>query len=59
MSAKTDLDNALQYLTDGVTAHVAALVAARKASTDTTHIVELTAKINALAAVVLTSTAAV
>ena len=59
MSARTDLDNALQYLTDGITAHVAALKAARDASNNTDHIVELTAKINALAAVVLTSTAAV
>jgi hypothetical protein len=59
MSARTDLDNAFQYLTDGITAHVAALKAARDKSNDDTHVVELTAKINALAAVVVTSTAAV
>jgi hypothetical protein len=59
MSARTDLDNALQYVTDGITAHVAALAASRTAAGDTTHFVELTAKLKALGDVLVASEAAV
>lgn len=59
MSARTDLDNALQFLDDGIKAHVAALAAARTKASDETMITELTAKINVLADTVMRSTAAV
>jgi hypothetical protein len=59
MSARTDLDNAIQYLEDGIAAHVAALASARDKSTDEAFINDLTVKINGLAEVVLRSTAAV
>jgi hypothetical protein len=59
MTAKTDLDNALQFLDDGIKAHVAALSAARSKASDETMITELTAKINAMADVIMRSTAAV
>ena len=59
MSVRTDLDNALQYVTAGITAHVAALAASRTAAGDTTHFVELTAKLKALGDVLVASEAAV
>jgi hypothetical protein len=59
MSARTDLDNAIQYLEDGIAAHVAALASARDKSTDEAYINDLTVKINGLAEAVLRSTAAV
>lgn len=59
MSAKTDLDNAMQYVTDGITAHVAALAASRSAAGDTSHLVELTAKLRSLGDALAVSVAAV
>lgn len=59
MSAKTDLDNAMQYVTDGIAAHVAALAAARSAAGDTSHLVDITAKLKALGDALVASEAAV
>jgi hypothetical protein len=59
MSARTDLDNSLQFLDDGIKAHVAALAAARTKASDETYLVELKAKVDALADAVLQSTASV
>lgn len=59
MSARTDLDNALQFLDDGIKAHVAALSAARTKASDETYLVDLTAKVNSLADAVMRSTAEV
>lgn len=59
MSAMTDLDNSLQFLTDGIAAHVAALAAARTKAADDTHLVDLKTKIDALANAVAASTAQV
>lgn len=56
MSAQTDLDNSLQFLTDGIAAHVAALAAARTKASDDTYLVELKAKVDALASAITTST---
>lgn len=58
-TARSDLDNALQFLTDGIAAHVAALAAARTKANDEAYVVALTAKVNALADHVMQSTAAV
>lgn len=59
MSARSDLDNALQFLDDGIKAHVAALAAARTKASDETYLIDLTTKVNALADEVMRSTAAV
>jgi hypothetical protein len=59
MTARTDLDNAFQYLTDGIHAHVAALKAARDKAGDDSHLIEITAKLRELGDLVVTSTAAV
>lgn len=59
MSARSNLDNAIQYLEDGIAAHVAALAAARDKSNDEAYINDLTVKINTLAETVLRSTASV
>lgn len=58
-TARTNLDNAIQYLEDGIAAHVAALASARDKSTDEAYVNDLTVKINSLAEVVMRSTAAV
>ena len=58
MTARSDLDNALQYVTDGVIAHVAALAAARDKSADDAHLVELTSTLRLLGDKLVASTAA-
>ena len=59
MTARTDLANALQFLDDGIAAHVAALAAARKLASDDTMLVDVTTKINELADTLMRSTAQV